>query len=176
MTTTALRRPPVLGWRLIMPAAAGLYLAAAVAANLLVARYGIAATPFVAFALVGADLTTRDTLHDAWAGRGLVPRMGALIAAGAALSWLVNPASGRVALASLVAFLLAGAADAIAYHLARHAERTTRVTISNVAGAIVDSLTFVLLAFGTVGTPTFHQATAKIAGGAVWLLALARGR
>lgn len=161
-------------WRISTLAAAAVFVIAAAAANLVVAALGIAATPFVAFVLVGADLVTRDALHDAWRGRGLVPRMAALIAAGGLLSAFLNPASGRVALASVLAFVLATSADGITYHLARRQEHARRVTLSNIAGAVVDSLVFVLAAFGAVGTPTWHQATAKIAGGAVWLLLLTR--
>lgn len=163
-------------WRLGVLASATLYLVAAAAANLLVAGFGISSTPFVAFAAVGVALVTRDTLHDAWQGRALVPRMAALIAAGGALSWLLNPESGRVAVASVLAFVLGAAADGLAYHAARYQGRARRVTLSNIAGAVVDSLAFMLVAFGTVGTATFNQTTAKIAGGAVWLLVLIRGR
>ena len=44
-----------------------LYLAAIVAANLLVATYGPAVAVLNAFWLIGLDLSLRDRLHDRWA-------------------------------------------------------------------------------------------------------------
>ena len=48
------------------------YLAAAVAANLTIQYLGPAAMPLVAFLMIGLDLTSRDYLHEAWEGKGLV--------------------------------------------------------------------------------------------------------
>lgn len=154
-----------------------LYLAAIVAANLLVARFGPAVTVLNAFLFIGLDLTTRDALHEQWQGRQLWPRMAALIAAGSALSWLLNREAGPIALASFVAFACAGAVDAVAYTLLGSRARLVRVNGSNVLSAAVDSLVFPTLAFGGLLWPVvLGQFAAKVAGGFVWSLLLARRR
>ena len=43
-----------------------LYLAAIVLANLSVAHFGPASTPYNAFLFIGLNLATRDRLHDLW--------------------------------------------------------------------------------------------------------------
>ncbi len=150
-----------------------LYLAAIVAANLLVTRFGAKAVYVVAFALIGLDLTLRDRLHEAWRGRQLVAKMGALIAAGSVLSWLLNRGAGRVAVASCVAFAAAATADAITFHLLGRRQYLVRVNGSNVLGALADSLVFPTLAFGGFALAvTAGQFVSKVGGGFLWSLLL----
>jgi hypothetical protein len=47
------------------------YLAAIMAANLLVVQFGPSIAIVSAFLFIGLDLTTRDYLHEAWRGRWL---------------------------------------------------------------------------------------------------------
>lgn len=146
-----------------------MYLAAIVAANLTVAMWGPSMTIVNAFLFIGLDLTARDKLHDAWHGNGLVWKMGALIAAGSVLSWVVNRDAGQIALASFVAFACASVADTVAYHLLRRRAWWQRVNGSNVLSAAVDSLVFPTLAFGALlPAIVLGQFAAKVAGGAVW--------
>ncbi len=155
-----------------MPQAAilvGVYVAAICIANLTVAAFGPVASPFNAFFLIGLDLALRDRLHDLWAGRSLWPRMLAMIAAAGLLSWALNPAAGRVALASLAAFVVAGGVDAAVYHALRHRPFLQRSNASNAAGALADSLLFPTLAFGAwLPGIVALQFGAKLAGGAAW--------
>ena len=67
-----------------------LYLAAIVAANLLVAQFGPAVAVLNAFWLIGLDLSLRDILHERWADDQLVLRMGLLIATGGVVSYVLN--------------------------------------------------------------------------------------
>ena len=153
------------------------YLAAIVAANLLAVELGPEVTIYTAFALIGLDLTLRDRLHDRWEHDRLALRMGALIAAGSALSFLANRDAGRIALASMVAFALAAAVDALVYYWRRRDRWLERSNASNVAGALVDSLVFPTLAFSAwLPEITFGQFTAKVAGGLVWTLVIAYAR
>lgn len=153
------------------------YVAAIVAANLTVAEFGPWVSPINAFMLIGLDLALRDHLHDQWRGPGLWPRMLGVILAGGAISYMLNPSAGQIAVASAVAFVVSGAADAIAYHLLRDHRFLLRSNGSNVAGALVDSLTFPTLAFGALlpGIVAL-QFGAKVAGGAVWSMLLSRFR
>ena len=115
------------------------YLVSIVTANLLVAWLGPWIVPINAFVLIGLDLVIRDKLHDAWRRRHLWPKMMGLILTGSALSWLCSPQAGRVAIASAIAFALAGATDAATYHLLRRRSRLIRANGSNLPAALVDS-------------------------------------
>ena len=147
----------------------GVYVAAICIANLTVAAFGPAISPVNAFFLIGLDLSLRDRLHDLWAGRSLWPRMLGMISVAGLASWLLNPAAGRIALASLVAFVVAGAVDAAVYHAQRHRSFLQRSNASNAAGALADSLIFPTLAFGAfLPGIVALQFCAKLAGGAAW--------
>jgi queuosine precursor transporter len=153
-----------------------LYLGAIVAANLSVAYFGPSASIVNAFLFIGLDLSSRDNLHDAWGGRGLWWKMGALILAGSALSFALNRNAGPIALASLAAFAASATVDAVAYQLLKGKARLLRVNGSNILGAVVDSVIFPVLAFGwppMIAIMT-GQFIAKVAGGFIWSLILRR--
>lgn len=151
-----------------------IYIFTLVGANMVIAWYGPVATPVVAFLLIGLDLTLRDRLHDQWLGRQLWPRMLALIVSAGLVSYVLNPASGAIAIASVVAFGLAALADAAAYQLLAERSWAVRVNGSNVIGAAVDSLIFPLMAFGAVlPSIVLAQWVAKVVGGMIWALVIA---
>lgn len=147
----------------------GAYIAAVTAANLLVARYGPTVTIINAFALIGLDLALRDYLHDAWQARRAT-KMGALILAAGIISYAANPAAGRIALASLIAFTIAATADWFIYHQLRGKHWFKRANASNTVGAAVDSIAFPILAFGwpPLIPIIVGQFIAKALGGLVW--------
>jgi len=151
-----------------------LYLAAIIAANLIVTHYGPQASVWTAFLFIGLDLTTRDSLHEAWQGRGLWWKMAALIGAGSILSYALNANAGPIALASFVAFAAAGSIDTLAYWLLGEKSRFVRVNGSNVVSAAADSLVFPILAFGwpPMWGIIAGQFIAKTVGGFVWSLVL----
>lgn len=146
-----------------------MYLAVIVLANLTVAMFGPSMTIVNAFLFIGLDLVARDKLHDTWHSNHLWLKMAALIATGSVLSWVVNRDAGQIALASFVAFMLAGAADTATYHLLRNRAWWQRVNGSNVVSAAVDSIVFPTLAFGALlPAIVIGQFAAKVAGGAMW--------
>lgn len=151
-----------------------LYLSAIVAANLLVAQFGPSISIINAFLFIGLDITTRDHLHESWSGRGLWPRMLALIATGSVLSWWLNRDAGTIALASFLAFAAAGLVDTVTYHLLGDRDRMVKINGSNVASAAVDSLVFPVIAFGlpVLWWIVAGQFAAKVCGGALWSVAL----
>lgn len=153
------------------------YLLAIVIANLVITTYGPVAAIPVAFVLIGLDLTSRDRLHDAWRGQGLAWKMALLIATGSMLSYLVNRDAGPIALASFVAFALAGLTDTLTYALLGERRRLIRMNGSNVVSAAVDSVAFLGLAFGwpPLWGIVFGQWLAKVAGGFIWSLVLGGG-
>ena len=144
-----------------------LYLAAIVLANLLTAALGPRATIAQRF------LAHRSRPHHTRpAARRLAQpppqraRWAALIAAGSILTVALNLAAWRIALASATAFALSATTDSLVYHRPYHLSHSRKVTASNIAGAIVDSLTFPALAFGAwMPWITLGQLTAKIAPG-----------
>lgn len=154
-----------------------LYVLANAAANLV-----LNATPFywrplastgIAFFFVAFDITSRDRLHDTW--RGDWRKLAILVGAGALVSLLVNAAVWPIALASCLAFALAGAGDTATYHLLRSHPWLWRANGSNVVSAIVDSATFLTVAatLGVFPWPlvplTFAvQVVAKTLGGLLW--------
>lgn len=148
-----------------------LYLAAIVAANLAVAHFGQVALLVTASLLIPFDLVVRDVLHERWQGNRLAVRMAALIAAGCALTALLNADAARVAIASSVAFTLASVGDALVFHLARARSRFVRMNASNVCGALVDSFLFPVIAFASVSAElSLTQAALKVVGGLAWSL------
>lgn len=153
----------------------GIYIAALVVANLLVAWLGPWFSPINAFVLIGLDLSLRDKLHEQWQNDRLILKMGGLIVAASVISYLLNPAASAIALASLVAFALAMIADTIVYQFLRKKSWMIRSNGSNVAGAAVDSITFSTIAFGGLMPEIVAlQFIAKLFGGGIWSFLLTK--
>lgn len=149
-----------------------LYLSAIVAANLLVAQFGIPATIPVAFLLIGADLVVRDALHEKWQTNKYL-KMGALIASGSVISYLLNRDAGMIAIASFCAFALSATADTLVYSLLEKSTWLKKSNASNLVGALVDSLVFPTIAFGGLLLPVvIGQFLAKTLGGALWSIVI----
>lgn len=140
------------------------YGSAMILANLSVAAFGPAISPVNAFVLIGLDLALRDWLHvrlKAW-------QMLALILATGLLTYLLNPAAGKIAIASACAFTAAAVVDWATFFKLK-GSWLFRSNGSNVAGAAVDSLIFPTLAFGALMPHIVAmQFIAKVAGGSIW--------
>jgi uncharacterized PurR-regulated membrane protein YhhQ (DUF165 family) len=161
---------------LITAAIITLTLGAVVAANLITAEFGPEASIYNAFFLIGLTLVVRDVAHDVWQKHRAV-KLGALIGAGALLSYLVNDDAAQIAKASCIAFAAAETADALLYHAARRLQWLERSNLSNLLGAAVDSIVFPTIAFGgLMWAITFGQFSAKVAGGVLFSLLLIRWR
>lgn len=147
----------------------GLYLLAVVLANLSVAYFGVIALIVTAWFLIPFDLCARDVLHESWQDGRLLFKIALLIVSGSLLSWLIFPGSNRVAVASCVAFLVAGWIDTGVYQLAHHWPRAWRMNLSNLFSAVTDSIIFPVIAFGTTTLGmSAGQAGAKFCGGIFW--------
>lgn len=158
------------------------YLVAITAANLITTHFAGQGHPevsiYTALGLVAFDLVARDRLHDLW-GEHRWRYLAALIFAGSAISYLINrdQATATIAIASCVAFAAALSVDTLVYEIGRHRHWAwlERSNASNVAAAVVDSVVFVWLAFpGFLFAVAFGQFTAKVAGGVIFSLLLAR--
>jgi uncharacterized PurR-regulated membrane protein YhhQ (DUF165 family) len=142
------------------------YSVAMTVANLLIATFGPSISPINAFFLIGLDLTLRDWLHvrlKTW-------QMGCLIVGTGALTYLLNPAAGMIAVASATSFLVAAVVDWFVF-VNTHGSWLKRVNFSNTAGAAVDSVLFPTIAFGVLMPEIVAlQFAAKVVGGSIWSL------
>lgn len=151
------------------PIAVILYVVAIVAANLSVATFGPISTPINAFLLIGLDFFLRDHLHERWVGKGLMVRMGGLIAVSGFISYALNPAAGVIALASVAAFCASMVMDTLVYQGLLSKTRWVKQNGSNAAGALTDSLVFPTIAFGgLMPSIVLMQFAAKVLGGLFW--------
>lgn len=154
-----------------------IYLTAIVAANLTVAWFGPGWSIVNAFLFIGLDLTLRDRLHETWRGNHLLWKMAGLIAAGGALSWLLNRDAGQIAVASTAAFVVAATVDTVVYQRLAHRTFAVRANGSNVFSALADSLVFPWLAFGGfLPGIVLGQWAAKVFGGATWVWIIEKWR
>ena len=152
-----------------------LYIAAVVAANFSVHFFGPVSTPINAFLFIGLDFIVRDKLQDLWTGRHLFAKMGALIGAGALITFLLQPEVGRIAAASCIAFAVSSSVDWGIYSLIRKRPWMVRANVSNFFAAGADSLLFPTIAFGAfMPLIVLAQWTAKVLGGLVWSWVFAR--
>jgi hypothetical protein len=142
-----------------------------VAANLTVAWLGPWVTPINSLVFIAFNLTSKDSLQRRW---GFDWRMIALILAGSILSVLFSLSAWRIALASFAAFLLAGIGDALVFERLKQRGWLWQVNGSNVIGAALDSVLFLVLAFGwpPMWAALGLQILAKIFGGFLWSLVL----
>lgn len=141
-----------------------LYASAIIAANLLVVQFGASITPINAFFLIGLDLALRNYIAlslKTW-------QMVLMIVGTGAVSYLVNPTTGMIAVASVVAFTLAALADWATFNTVA-GKWMKRNIAGNSVGALVDSVIFPTIAFGSLMPMiVMTQFVAKIAGGATW--------
>lgn len=160
----------------MVPLMVTLFISAMVVANLAIAHFGAWATPFVAFVLVGFSLVSRDLLHDSWQRRrNFTWRMGSMIVVAGALAWAINPAAGRVAVASAVALVTSGIAETVTFTRLVDRPWMIRSNGSNVPGSVVDTVAFFAVAFGlswALVPVMLTQIATKIGGGVVWSLVL----
>jgi queuosine precursor transporter len=140
------------------------YAVAIIAANMLVAHFGPVITPVCAFFLIGFDLALRNWL----ALRMSAAAMLAMIVGTGLISYLINPASKMIAVASAIAFVAAALVDWWVFNTAP-GSWMKRNFAGNSAGALVDSVIFPTLAFGALmPLVVLAQFVAKVAGGSVW--------
>jgi uncharacterized PurR-regulated membrane protein YhhQ (DUF165 family) len=146
------------------------YLIGIITANILASIYGPVATPYIAFTLIGLDLSLRDFLQLRLQPMHLL----GLIGIGGMLSYIAVPEAGIIAVASATAFIVASMIDWLVFSMLKRCAWLVRANLSNVAGAILDSAVFVTVAFGFLWEAVLLQFAAKVAGGFLWSLVLTR--
>lgn len=142
-----------------------IYITAICAANFSVHFFGPAITPANAFLFIGLDFVVRDKLHERVGVRKII----VLICIAGVLSYLINPATDMIAIASVASFAIAALTDASVYQLLIKKHWMIKSNASNVASSAVDSALFPLIAFGAfMPWVVAGQFIAKVFGGAVW--------
>mgnify|MGYP000904864287 FL=1 len=145
------------------------YIGALVAANYVVHLYGPTGLLFTAFLLIPFDFVIRCLLHETWKGLGLVVRMAGLIVAAGTITYLTNPATGSIALASVCAFSTAQVVAGLFYQATIKQRPLIKVNGSDLVGIVADSTVFQWVAFGSwSGMLTLEQSALKFAGGLLW--------
>lgn len=145
-----------------------IYVSALVIANLMVSWLGPWFSPINSLVLIALDLVIRDKLHEKWKDH-LWIKMGGVILAAGVISYLLNPASQNIAIASVVAFCAAAVVDTFIYQRLIKRPWFIKVNGSNVGGALTDSILFPTIAFGAfLPHIVLLQFAAKVCGGAVW--------
>lgn len=147
------------------------YIGALCAANYLVFLFGPWWSLVNSFALIGLDFVLRDSLHE----RLGLWRVSALALAAGAISYLLNPAGGMIALASCVSFGAAALGDGVAYQSLMRKPWPVKSNASNAVAAGIDSMLFPLIAFGALMPHiVIGQFVAKVGGGLIWSLLIGR--
>ena len=102
-------------------------------------------------------------------------RMLAMICAAGAVSYALNPSSGIIAVASVVAFIVSSMTDTAVFSAMKGNSWTTRANASNVVSAMVDSILFPTIAFGVLMPAIVaSQFSMKVLGGALWAYVLGK--
>ena len=150
--------------------AIAIYLAAVVAADLLVAHFGQVALLFTSWVLIPLDLVLRDLLHDVWKSeKNFILRMSSLVLSASIISYLINSGSGPVATASFLAFSASGIAATAVYQLMLAKPRLAKMNVANAVSSVLDSVIFPMVAFGGFNLAlSSAQAASKFLGGLVW--------
>lgn len=152
-----------------------MYLVAIVLANLSIYWFGTTFVFINAFFFIGLDLVARDKLHERWKNDKLFLKMLSLIFIGSAITILFSLGAWQIAIASFLAFLLAGITDTIFYQLLIKKHRMIKINGSNIPSALVDSFVFPTLAFGQLlPFVILGQFIAKVMGGLFWSLVITK--
>lgn len=149
------------------------YFSAIVFANLSIAYFGVWVSPINSFLFIGLDLSLRDYLHQKWKGKHLFRKMLGLIIGAGMVSYLLNPASSQIAIASVIAFTASGFVNTIFYQLFIKKPFLQKSNFSNIPAAATDSFLFPLIAFGSfMPIIVILQFFTKVCGGLIWSLLL----
>lgn len=143
------------------------FLAVVVATNAITAGIGVVSwlgiTATAGTWLAGFGFVARDSVHESRGPRWVV----GCILAGAAISAAFSPS---LALASAAAFLLSEFADFAVYQPLRRRGYTRAALLSNLAGSVVDSFAFLLIASFPLGL-IWAQVGVKYATTSLFVLA-----
>jgi len=141
-----------------------IYILTMVLANYSASYFGPSVTPINSLIFVGINLTVRDIL----AVRLSKYLVLLLMTLSGIASYALNPATGQIAIASIVAYSLATLVDWYVFYKVK-GDFVARSTKSNVVSSLTDSLVFPTVAFGSIMPEIMAlQFAAKIVGGFIF--------
>lgn len=150
-----------------------LWLAAFVAANLLVNHFGAYGLWVSSFLLIPFDFVCRCLFHETWTGRRLVMNLTALTILSGCITFLINNGALNIALASFLGFAAAQLGAGIFYQRNKNKSWFYKVNISDLVAIVFDSVVFQLVGFGTLNIyVTTGQVIIKFLGGLMWYFIL----
>lgn len=137
-----------------------LYVSLFILANLLVGIFGPWITPINALVIIGADMVIRDRIQYE---NGFSWAIFCCLLAGI-ITFLINPETQMIAVASFVSILLAGISSALVFKL-KNGNFYSKSYPANVICAAIDSLVFPYVAFGSIMFDiSLMQFIAKVVG------------
>jgi uncharacterized PurR-regulated membrane protein YhhQ (DUF165 family) len=140
-----------------------IYLGGITSANLYASAYGAQAVPIITFTLIGLDLSLRDFLQ----------LLAGILSYLASYFFNGDPDKAlNIAVASGTAFTVASIADWTVFAMMR-SKWVVRANVSNIAGAMFDSVLFITIAFGFSLQEISVSFLSKLAGGFFWSFVLA---
>jgi uncharacterized PurR-regulated membrane protein YhhQ (DUF165 family) len=147
-----------------------LFLAAFIAANLIVKHFGIYGLVLSSFVLIPFDFVCRCLIHEKLQGKRLVLLLSGLTVAAAVITYIINRDALRVALGSIAGFTAAQFfAGAFYQNVKREGSWFLKVNISDLIAIVFDSIAFQLVAFNTFDPLVLiAQMGIKFAGGLLW--------
>lgn len=145
------------------------YLAAFVAANLLVKHFGPYGLWFSSLFLIPFDFVCRCLFHESWKGFKLIRNLFLLTLAASLITILINSSALDIALASVCGFTAAQIFAGIYYQLNIRAPLIIKVNGSDLVGIVADSVIFQHVAFGGFDLKVMAgQMIIKFIGGLIW--------
>jgi uncharacterized PurR-regulated membrane protein YhhQ (DUF165 family) len=149
------------------------YLAAFVAANLLVKNYGAHGLWFSSFLLIPFDFVCRCIFHETWKGKKLIINLTALTLVSGLITFLINHEALNIALASFCGFIAAQIGAGIFYQKNKAKSWFYKVNVSDLIAICFDSIVFQLIAFHVINlNVTGGQIIIKFLGGLMWYFIL----
>jgi uncharacterized PurR-regulated membrane protein YhhQ (DUF165 family) len=147
------------------------FLAAFVAANLIVKHYGAYGLWVSSFTLIPFDFIARSIIHEKLSGRRLLGALFGLTIAAAALTALINWEARRVALASIGGFTAAQITAGVFYQWRKMKQDGffIKVNGADLVAIVFDSIVFQYIAFAVISwSVTGGQIAIKFLGGLLW--------
>ncbi len=147
----------------------GVYLAAFVAANLLVKYFGPYGLWFSSLFLIPFDFVCRCVFNEVWKGFELIAKLAILTVCSCLLTVLINMDAVNIAKASMAGFVAAQVFATIFYQIVMNRSYFLKVNMSDLLAICVDSFVFQFVAFGILDWKiTLGQVVIKGIGGLIW--------
>ncbi len=147
----------------------GVYLAAFVAANLLVKYFGPYGLWFSSLFLIPFDFVCRCVFNELWKGFELVAKLAILTVCSCIVTVLINGDAINIAKASMAGFVCAQIIATVFYQLLIKKGYMTKVNLTDLVAISADSVIFQIVAFGVFNWKvTLGQILIKGIGGLIW--------